>query len=304
MQTYFSRHLQVLIATLGSMVRAPLSSITTIIIIGITLVLPMILFITLKSGQQLSQNWQGRPQISIFIEQDISHQEAKLIFEEIRLHPAIELAEYLSPEQAIEEFRTLSGMSDELDFIGENPLPPSIVVMPDNAYAKSDSLLALKEELSKIEGIEIIRLDLDWTDKFNAILKVFARVALLLSVLLSIALILIVSNTIKLLIFNRRHEIEITKLVGGSNSFVRRPFLYYGLLFGIFGALLALVLLLSSSYWVAPTLEELAILYQRQSLIYALKLDEIFSVVGIGALIGWLAARWSVAHHLRQIKPR
>ena len=281
-----------------------MSSLTTIMIIGITLVLPALLFVALKSGQQLSENWQGRPQISIFMQHEISRQEALLIFAEIRLNPAIELAEYISPEQAIEEFRALTGMSYELDFIGENPLPPSIVVMPDNAFATSEKLLALQNELSKIDGIDSIRLDLDWTDKFNAILSSLERVALLLSALLGFALILIVSNTIKLLILNRRHEIEITKLVGGSNAFVRRPFLYFGLLFGFFGAVLALVLLQVSSYWVAPTLEALALLYQKSSLIYALKPQEIFNIILIGAVIGWMAARWSVAQHLREIKPK
>lgn len=304
MITYFSRHLQVLFATLGAMLRTPMTTFNTVVIIAITVLLPALLYVTVKSAEQLSSNWQGRPQISVFMEADITDREADLIFQELRLHPAIALAELVSPQQALEEFRALSNMDYELDFLGENPLPASIVVMPDDANMQSDKLLKLKDELSKIDGIDTIRLDLDWTDRFNAILLAVSKIAGLLSALLAIALILIVGNTIKLLILNRREEIEITRLVGGSNAFVRRPFLYYGALFGIFGALLALLLMLGAAILVDEPLSRLATLYQRDSLLYSLNILEIGSIILAGAILGWMAARWSVAQHLSRIKPR
>jgi len=268
MGTYIKRHLQVLFMTLGDMRRTPMATINTLLIIAITLLLPCLLYVTVKSAQGLNEGWQGRPQISIFLQKEISDSTAQLIFQEIQLHPAIELAEFVTPTQALEEFQVLSGSQDakslqqELEFLGENPLPPSIVVMPDADFAQSEKLQTLKEELNKFEGIDSIRLDLDWTDRFNAMLNVFSRVALMLSVLLGIALILIIGNTIKLLIFNRRHEIEITKLVGGTDTFVRRPFLYYGTLFGFFGAFITLGLLLLASNLVREPLTKLAALYQ------------------------------------------
>ncbi|MGK0376025.1 MAG: cell division transport system permease protein, partial [Arenicella sp.] len=247
MTTYLIRHLQVLFATLGDMRRTPMATINTLLIIAITLLLPSLLYVATKSAQSLSSNWQGRPQISIFLDKDLSDSNARLIFEEIQLHPSIELAEFITPEQALAEFRVLSddniSLEQELVFLGGNPLPASIVVMPDRASAKSENLLALKAQLSQFEGIDTVRLDLDWTDRFNAILLVFSRVSMLLSGLLALALVLIVGNTIKLLIYNRRDEIEITKLVGGTDTFVRRPFLYYGALFGFLGALISLGLL-------------------------------------------------------------
>jgi cell division transport system permease protein len=183
-------------------------------------------------------------------------------------------------------------------------LPASVVAMPDSENVSSDALLELQEELAAIEGIDNIRLDLDWTDRFNAILGSAIRIATLLSGLLAIALILIVSNTIKLLILNRRQEIEITRLVGGSNSFVRRPFLYYGLLFGAFGAIVTLLLMSIASRLIEEPLSILANLYQKESLLYALETSEIFTIILIGSVLGWLAARWSVAQHLWKIKPQ
>jgi len=310
MGTYITRHLQVLFATLGDMRRSPMSSINTILIIAITLLLPCLLYVAVKSAQTLSTNWQGRPQISIFLQKDISDNSAQVIFEEIQLHPAIELAEFITPDQALAEFRVLSGddnqasLNEEIDFLGENPLPSSIVVMPVSESSTSEKLLALKQELSTFDGIEEVRLDLDWTNRFNAILKVFTSVSTLLSLLLGIGLILIVSNIIRLLIFNRRHEIEITKLVGGTDTFVRRPFLYYGTLFGFLGSIITLILLVLASNLVSKPLAELASLYQTNSLIHRVTALEIVSIIAIGSVIGWLSARWSVAQHLRHIQPR
>ena len=310
MSAYLARHFQVLFATLGDMRRTPMSSFNTIMIIAITLLLPCLLYVVIKSAQQLSGNWQGRPQMSIFLQKDISDGEAQLIFEEIRLQPAVALAEFISPQQALGEFRMLSGIDggdssfdDELAFLGENPLPASIVVMPSDGYIEANKLSALKEQLSGFDGIEQIKLDLEWTTRFNAILHTMTRISLLLSALLGIALILIVGNTIKLLIVNRRHEIEITKLVGGTDTFVRRPFLYYGTLFGLLGACITLALLLLAAYLVAQPVAQLAALYQTPALIYSLNWLEMLSILFLGGILGWLAARWSVAQHLRNINP-
>ena len=304
MKTYLGRHFQVLFSTLGSMTRTPVASLNTILIVAITILLPCLLYVVVKSAQGLSESWQGRPQISIFLQQDLSDGEAQLIFDEIRLHPAIGLAEFISPSQALDEFRALSGLDSEINFLDENPLPSSVVLMPADDYANSEQLLLLKDELSKIDGIDKIRLDLDWTNRFNAILNAFTSIATLLSGLLGLALILIVGNTIKLLIMNRRQEIEITKLVGGTDMFVRRPFLYYGSLYGFLGSLITLVLLLVAALAVKQPIEQIAHLYQAQSALYQLSIYDILIIITAGTTLGWLAARWSVAQHLRNIQPK
>jgi cell division transport system permease protein len=307
-KAYLIRHLQVLFATLGDMRRTPAATINTLLIIAITLLLPSLLYIGVKSAESLSSNWEGRPQISIFLHKEISDNAARLIFEEVQLHPSIELAEFVTAEDALAEFKILSGddfgLEQELAFLGSNPLPASIVVMPDHASSKPESLVALKDDLGKFDGIDTIRLDLDWTDRFNAILLVFSRVSLLLSGLLALGLVLIVGNTIKLLIFNRRDEIEITKLVGGTDTFVKRPFLYYGAFFGFFGSLISIALLLLAASLVRKPVTELAALYDSNALIHQATALEVFGLIIIGTVLGWLAARWSVAQHLRKIQPK
>ena len=308
MISYFTRHMQVLFATLGDMARTPTASINTILIIAVTLLLPCLLYIGVQSASSMSEQWQGRPQFTIFFEKEINEGAAELIFEEVQLHPKIELAELLTAEDALAEFKLLAGrggnsLDSELAFIGENPLPASIVVMPKLVFANTEDLQQLEQQLSQFDGIDKVRLDLAWTNRFNAMLAVFKRVAMLLSGLLALALILIVGNTIKLLIFNRRHEIEITKLVGGTDTFIRRPFLYYGTFFGILGGIITLILLIIARYLVADPIQLLAETYQSNAFVYTLSALESLAVIGIGAALGWIAARWSVAQHLRKIKP-
>lgn len=308
MGSYLSRHLQVFFATLGDMARTPATSINTVLIIAVTLLLPCLLYIGVQSASSISQQWQGRPQFTIFFEKDISDGTSQLIYEEVQLHPKVALAELLTPEDALAEFKSLASrggnnLDSELAFIGENPLPASIVVMPKEEFATAEDLQKIESELAQFDGIDSVRLDLAWTNRFNAMLAVFTRVALLLSGLLALALVLIVGNTIKLLIFNRRHEIEITKLVGGTNGFIRRPFLYYGTFFGILGSAVTLILLLIARYLVAEPIQLLAEAYQSGGFLYALSVLEILGVLAIGAVLGWLAARWAVAQHLRKIKP-
>ena len=304
MKTYVSRHFQVLFATLGDMRRTPIASLSTIAIIGISLLLPALLYIIVKSGDQLSHDWQGQPQFSVFLQQDLQSDEAQLIFEELRLHPAVQLAEFITPDAALKEFEALSGLEFELSLLDQNPLPASIVVLPGEQYHSTDELQQLRTELAKIDGIEEIRMDLEWTDRFNAILAYLSQAALIVSVFLGVALILVIGTTIKLLILNRSQEIEITKLVGGSNSFVRRPFLYFGLYFGVFGALLAIGLLQLIATMMATATTELAGLYGRSTLLYQIGWQEVSSLILGGGLLGWLAARLSVAQHLGRIKPR
>lgn len=304
MKTWLLRHLQVLFATLGNFKRTPLTALNTILVIAISMLLPTLLYIVVKSATALTTGWQGQPQISIFLQKQLTDDEAQLIFEELRLHPAIELAEFVSPAQALEEFKALSQFEAELEFLDENPLPASVVILPASGFQQASRVIALRDELVKIDGIEEIRLDLDWTSRFNAILSTVRNSTGVLAGLLAIALILVVGNTIKLLIINRRAEIEITKLVGGSNQFVRRPFLYFGSLFGLFGAGTALLLVLLVAHLLADPLSLLADQYQRDSLVVGLTWQEVLILLFAGTCLGWLAARIAVARHLGSIKPR
>ena len=307
MRHYFAQHLRALSSTLKEM--RTITSLNTMLIVAIMLLLPCLFYVFLKSAQALSGNWQGRPQMTIFLQQQLHPNVSELIYQELRLMPTIEQADLITPEQALAEYKGLVALDDtgeqpslidtQLELLGSNPLPASIVILPN----LNSDLRALKQQLSEFEGIESIKLDLEWVERFNAIIHLIRQVVLLISVLLAIALIIIVGNIIRLLIMNRSQEIEIIKLVGGSDAFVRRPFLYYGTLLGLFGALIALALLWFAGDFTQTAIDQLAVSYQTDNLIYSLNIQEIASILALGSVLGWVAARWSVARHLKHIQP-
>ncbi|MEO0367353.1 MAG: permease-like cell division protein FtsX, partial [Pseudomonadota bacterium] len=305
------RQMQVLITTLGEIQRTPLSSLNTVLVVAVALLLPAYLYIAVKSADSLINHWQGRPQISLFLNKGIEAGEAQLIFQEVQLRPSVARAELIDPEQALQEFSVLSTTSNkladfaaELDFLGENPLPYTIVLMPKLSFIDADSMRSLEEQFAKIDGIASIRLDLDWVQRFAAILQGLNRAAWLLSALLALGLVLIIGNTIKLLIMNRRHEIEVVKLVGGTNRFVRRPFLYFGTLFGLLGAVIACLLIWLSSVLLGPAVDQLANSYGVSQLLYRPTNIEFLLFLGLGGVLGWASARWSVAQHIWKIRPK
>ena len=137
MRSYIARHFQVMISTLGDMARSPANTINTTLIVAISLLLPLFLYVVVKSSEGLSESWQGRPQISVFLQANVTTNEAQLIFQEVQLHPSIELAEFVTPKQALEEFRLLSrnsSLDEELAFIGENPLSLIHISEPTRPY--------------------------------------------------------------------------------------------------------------------------------------------------------------------------
>lgn len=304
MITWFSRHAQVMFATLGKLAKSPVSSLTTIGVIAITLSLPAFLYVFTNSAKQLSNGWQGKPQLSVYLLANMEDIYQQAILEEIRLNKHVAQASLVSSEQALAEFKLLSGLDQELDSLDQNPLPASVLILPTEQSSNKSQLVELSNALNKIDGVDHIALDLEWIEKFNIILKLIERFTVILSLLLGIAVILIISNTIRLSILNQRDEIEITKLVGGTDSFIMRPFLYNGFFLGLIGALLACLLIGLTLITLHTPISQLSALYNMQNPTQGLSLKDISWLIIIGTGLGWLAARWSVSRHLKEIEPK
>ena len=304
MITWFSRHAQVMFATIGKLAKSPVSSLTTIAVIAITLSLPAFLYVFTNSAKQLSNGWQGKPQLSVFLQADLDEQYQQAILEEIQLNKHVAQAELITSEQALNEFKLLSGLDEELNKLDNNPLPASILILPTEQSSDKTELSNLSNDLSKIDGVGDIALDLEWIEKFGSILSLIERFTFILSVLLGLAVVLIISNTIRLSILNQRDEIEITKLVGGTDSFIMRPFLYNGFFLGLTGALLACVLIGLTLVILHGPISQLSALYNIQNPAQGLSAKDIGWLIFIGTGLGWTAARWSVSRHLKEIEPK
>jgi len=235
---WISYQLYVLLSSLGNIVRNPLPSLMMVGVIGIALALPTGLYLLLENVQNISSDWGGAAQISLFLRHDVDEKKVDELADRLYQHPDISNVRVITPADALKEYQTFSG--DALKTLGENPLPAVLVVQP----AANDNTInqILLEKLQELVEVEIAQFDMLWAKRLFAMVEIVRRGTLILAILLSLAVLLIVGNTIRLSIQNRRDEIEINKLVGATDAFIRRPFLYTGFWYGLLGGLIAWLL--------------------------------------------------------------
>lgn len=302
LRTYTRRHVYALRVTVSQLLRAPLSSLMTIGVIGITLALPTGLYLLIANLERMSAGLDAGGQISLFLKRDTSEAAAQRLAQRIGRMRAVERVEYISREQALAEFKRLSGFGDALNLLDRNPLPSVLTVYPART-SRPGAIEALLRDLRALDAVESAQLDLDWVRRLHALLALGERVVLILAGLLGLAVLLTVGNTVRLAILNRREEIEVMKLMGGTNAFIRRPFLYSGVLQGLLGAAAAwLVIALVLALLEGP-IADLAALYGSEARIQGLSPQASGYLLAAGALLGWLGSRISVGRHLRSIEP-
>lgn len=280
----------------------PLSSVLTWLVIGIALALPMGLNVALDNVGQLSASWDSPAQISLFIQDGISAEQAGELSLALVERADVAQARFLPREDALEEFRTLSGFADVLASLQENPLPHLILVSP--ASDSSDSAAVLRDELLEYPEVTQAVLDMEWLQRLNSLIELSRRLVLAVGGLLVLGVVLILGNTIRLAIESRRDEIVIVKLIGGSNAFVRRPFLYTGLWYGVGGGVFGAVLVAVSLWFLRQPVDRLALLYESDFQLHGLGIMGGLNLVILGGLLGLTGAWLAVARHLAQIQPR
>ncbi len=294
-------HPRVFFNTLGQLYRAPLHALLTVAVIGIALALPGGLYASLQNAQRLAAHWQGTAQISLFLKSSVSDDEAEKLAVQVRGLENTGQVRVLSRAQALEEFRALSGLDQALAALGENPLPALLIVTP--ASEEPAQAEALLKTLAALPEVETAELDLDWLKRLRALLDLLQRAVWLLGALLSGAVLLIMGNTLRLAIHNRREEIELMRLIGATDGFIRRPFLYSGLLYGLLGALFALLLLEITLGLLAAPAKTLAELYNSSFEINGLDMISGLSLLLLGTFLGLAGAWLAAGRQLRRIQP-
>jgi len=280
-----------------------LSSVLTWLVIGIALALPVGLNVALDNVSRLSGNWDSPAQISLFLRDGVSVEQAGELQTQLDQRDEVAATRFISREQALEEFSALSGFADVLASLEQNPLPNLILLTPAGQY-EGGSVASLREELEAHPDVAEAVLDMEWLQRLNSLMELTRRGVLAVGGLLVLGVVLILGNTIRLAIESRRDEIVIVKLVGGSNAFVRRPFLYTGLWYGVGGGVFAATLVAISLWFLAGPVGQLAELYQSSFQLSGLGVMGALNLVILGGLLG-LAGSWlAVARHLAAIEPR
>jgi cell division transport system permease protein len=302
-ETYLSRHAQTFVGSLGRIARHPFEALLTMAVIGIGLALPLCLHLALQNARELSAGWTNAYDLSVYLDKGASLTRAQAIAHELQARGDVATVRVVSAAQALAEFRDYSGFGAALDALGDNPLPNSLIVTPTVGASTHEGTVTLRNAIAAVSDVETVQVDTDWVRRLNGILDIIRRVALLAGGLLGIGVMLIVGNTIRLDILNRRAEIEVMKLVGASDGFARRPFLYSGTWYGLGGALLALLLVAVGVAVLKHPVERLAALYGSPFTLRGLDAATSVAVLGIGSLLGWLGSWIAASQHIRAINP-
>jgi len=302
-KAWMLRHAGTCVAALGRLMRQPFANFMTILVIGVTLALPAALHLVVKNAVSISGNWENALDFSVYLNTDVSLSEAESLAAIIRQRADVGQVTLVSAEEALEDFKEQSGFGSSLDHLRVNPLPHTLVVRPGSANTEQTVLL-LNEELGNLPETDFVQVDTAWVQRFLAILDILQRAVFMGSTLLGAAIIVIIGNTIRLDIQNRREEIEVTKLIGASNAFVRRPFLYSGLWYGLGGGLLALGLIAYGLYALKQPVARLSGLYDSTFTVLSLDWEESLVILGAGVMLGLVGSWVAAARHMRRIEPR
>ena len=302
---WLERHLQTLVASLGRLARVPFGTALTIGVIGVALALPTGLELVVVNARLLSTGWQNALDLTVYLKPQLAEHDAAQLAERIGARGDVASARLVSAAEGLAEFRRWSGLGAALEALQDNPLPPAIVVRPRIVEGAGDaaSVAALADALRALPGVDQVQLDTEWVRRFTSILDAVRRTVLLVAALLGLAVLLIVGNTIRLDIDARRVEIEVTKLVGGSDSFVRRPFLYGGFWYGLGGGVCAWLLVEAFVLTLAGPIGRVATAYGSRFEVHGPDLATTLVLLGSGAALGWLGAFVSATRHLRAIEP-
>jgi cell division transport system permease protein len=303
LESWLTRHVQVFFYTLGQLSRAYLNTILTASVIGIALAFPTGLYVLVENAQTVGKGWDGSAQVSVFLNTGVDDDQVARVTERLRDLPDVATFHVVSRQKALEEYQELSGFKEVLVALDTNPLPTLIVVEPRIDRSDPDQVRDLAKVVEQWEEVDLAQYDLQWVQRFHAIMEIVQRGIVVLAAVLCLAVLLVVGNTIRMGIQGRREEIEIAKLFGATNAFIRRPFLYVGLWYGLMGGVLAWMLVGLSFAMLRQPVRRLADLYYSDFLLQGLDFSDVLALLAVGALLG-LGGSWvAVARQLSSIEP-
>ena len=304
MTGWIGRHLQALLFAAGRLARAPFATAFTVLVIAIALTLPASFALLISSVRSVSGDFANAVDVTVYFKRDAALEKVQQLAASARAHKGVASVKVIPADQALEQFRKDSGFGEALEALSDNPLPHAMDVRPAAGATSPAELETLKRYLAAWPEVELVQVDTEWVLRLNAILDLLRRIVLGTAVLLGAGVVAVIGNTIRLEILNRRAEIEITKLVGGSNAFVRRPFLYTGVFYGALGAALAAVLVLTGCYLLAEPVALLAQSYGSDFRVATPTLAQLGLLLAAGAGLGLVGAFLSATRHLARIEPR
>jgi cell division transport system permease protein len=300
---YFTRHMQAGLYSLGQLTRSPFASLITCLIIGITLALPAALFVALKNAEIISGSFQQTMQMTLYLKTNTTEQQALALTQQLQTDPDIQSVHAISPSDGLKELQKQAGFDITANDIQENPLPWAIVILPSEKANDPKPLEQLQQRLKNIAFVDNIQLDILWVKRLASLITLAHRMTYALAIFLSIAVLLIVNNTIRSATEQHHKEIEVIKLIGGTHAFIRRPFLYAGMSYGLLGGVVAWILVAILMLLLKTPAHHLAELYGSNFQLAGIGFTNTLILLAFSLSLGLLGSWLAVTKHLTQPRP-
>ena len=302
-KSILAHHLQAALYSLNLFCRTPLATLMTVIVIAIALALPALFWVFTDNISQLTSSWKRNGHISLYLQPSLTAVEEKTVLEKIRAIPGVGQASLKSAQEGLTELTSQEGMQDIMHYLPGNPLPAVIEVAPAVAIDSAAKLDLLSRELRTVSKVEDAKVDMEWIGRLHTLLGFATKLSNSLLALLALAVVLIIGNTLRLAIHNRQEEIQILKMIGATDPFIIRPFLYSGIWYGLAGAVVAVFLINIFILSLGMVINQLAVVYQMHYPLTSLSLRQILLLILFAIILGWLGACLSVKRQLASIEP-
>ena len=289
--------------SLGEMWRTPLASLMTIAVLGLSLTLPASLYLVVKNVQQVSSGFEEASEISLFVKESMNEQETQTLVKRFALYPEVESVTFISKQQALQEFKQVSGFGQALSYLNSNPLPDVVLVIPTSRHRQPNAAKVLLTKLESEREVDFGKLDIAWLERLNALLSLLKESVITIALLLLTSVTLIIGNTIRLSIMDKKEEIQVMKLVGATNTFIHAPFLWTGIWYGVIGGLFAFICVALMMWWLSTAVSSVASVYQTSFSLIGLTLKEFGSLVLLATSLGFIGSYLSVNRYIKEIEP-
>lgn len=287
-------------AVWADMMKKKFGTFFTILVITVSLTIPTVSYLLWKNTHLAATQFSPESQLTVYLHKNLSEQDANHVVEKIRAETGVESLQYISRQESLNQFRSWSGFGEELDILDDNPLPAVVMIQPLADYNEPNKRNALRNNLMKIKGVDEVRLDSDWLEKLTALTWLIAHVAIFCAVLMTVAVCLVIGNSIRTDVYSSLASIEVSKLLGATEQFILRPFLCTGIIYGLSGGIFACLLSSLLIGYFTSAVQYVADIFAVQFELNGLNFSETLFLLMICAVIGYVSAWLSASRYLNQ----
>lgn len=289
----------VLRAVLADLLKRKFATLLTVLVIAVSLTIPTVSYLLWKNIHHATTQFYPESELTVYLHKNLSEEDANLVVEKIRQQEGVESLNYISRQESLNEFRHWSGFSEELDVLDDNPLPAVVMIKPTKAFNESQQRNELRENLDKIKGVQEVRLDNDWLEKLTALTWLVAHVAIFCTVLMAVAVFLVIGNSIRADVYSNQANIEVMKLLGATDQFILRPFLYTGMIYAALGGFFACIFSSLTIGYFTGAVKYVTDIFAVNFNLNGLGLVEFLFLLVVCIIMGYIGAWLSATRYIR-----